>query len=330
MWQPLFPDRDRGGRTPITPCDQRCPRPDVALAADAVAASTATSATAGWPAPTTRDLGGGRRHPRRRAVGGPVRGPPPPGRALAGAGAPRTGCAAARTSTTSRRPSTGSTRTASPSASPAGSPPTSGSTCCRSGPSGRCACSRRRPAAPVRLRRQGPPARRGGQAHRARPVPAEGRRRRSPTRVAFLEDYDLAFAAELVAGCDVWVNVPRPPEEASGTSGMKVGAQRRRSTCRCSTGGGPRPTTAPTAGPSTATSTPTPRPRTSATPTPCSTSSSTRSCPLFHDRDDAGLPTPVAGDGARQPADQRSALLGHPHGPGVRHPHLPPAGTRRR
>ena len=40
--------------------------------------------------------------------------------------------------------------------------------------------------------------------------------------VAFLEDYDLSFAAELVAGCDVWVNVPRPPEEASGTSGMKA------------------------------------------------------------------------------------------------------------
>jgi starch phosphorylase len=41
-------------------------------------------------------------------------------------------------------------------------------------------------------------------------------------RVAFLEDYDLTFAAELVAGCDVWVNLPRPPEEASGTSGMKA------------------------------------------------------------------------------------------------------------
>ena len=41
-------------------------------------------------------------------------------------------------------------------------------------------------------------------------------------RVAFLEDYDLAFAGPLVAGCDVWVNLPRPPEEASGTSGMKA------------------------------------------------------------------------------------------------------------
>jgi starch phosphorylase len=41
------------------------------------------------------------------------------------------------------------------------------------------------------------------------------------SRVAFLEDYDIALARVLVAGCDVWVNVPRPPLEASGTSGMK-------------------------------------------------------------------------------------------------------------
>jgi starch phosphorylase len=40
-------------------------------------------------------------------------------------------------------------------------------------------------------------------------------------RVAFIEDYDLHVAANLVAGCDVWVNLPRPPMEASGTSGMK-------------------------------------------------------------------------------------------------------------
>jgi glycogen phosphorylase len=43
-----------------------------------------------------------------------------------------------------------------------------------------------------------------------------------PERAAFLEDYDVGLAAALVAGCDVWVNVPRPPLEASGTSGMKA------------------------------------------------------------------------------------------------------------
>ncbi|HEY3354359.1 MAG TPA: alpha-glucan family phosphorylase [Polyangia bacterium] len=41
-------------------------------------------------------------------------------------------------------------------------------------------------------------------------------------RVVFLEDHDLAAAAQLVAGCDVWLNLPRPPMEASGTSGMKA------------------------------------------------------------------------------------------------------------
>jgi starch phosphorylase len=40
-------------------------------------------------------------------------------------------------------------------------------------------------------------------------------------QVVFLDDYDLASAALMVQGCDVWVNVPRPPLEACGTSGMK-------------------------------------------------------------------------------------------------------------
>ena len=40
-------------------------------------------------------------------------------------------------------------------------------------------------------------------------------------RVVFLDDYDLATGQALVRGCDVWLNLPRPPLEASGTSGMK-------------------------------------------------------------------------------------------------------------
>ena len=40
-------------------------------------------------------------------------------------------------------------------------------------------------------------------------------------RVVFLDDYDLRSASWLVRGCDVWLNLPRPPLEASGTSGMK-------------------------------------------------------------------------------------------------------------
>jgi starch phosphorylase len=41
------------------------------------------------------------------------------------------------------------------------------------------------------------------------------------TRIVFLHDYDLELASRLVQGCDVWLNMPRPPLEASGTSGMK-------------------------------------------------------------------------------------------------------------
>ncbi|HCA63080.1 MAG TPA: DUF3417 domain-containing protein, partial [Pseudomonas sp.] len=41
-------------------------------------------------------------------------------------------------------------------------------------------------------------------------------------RVVFLEDYDMRIARHLVQGVDVWLNTPRRPWEASGTSGMKV------------------------------------------------------------------------------------------------------------
>jgi len=41
-------------------------------------------------------------------------------------------------------------------------------------------------------------------------------------RVVFLENYDLAMARYLTHGVDVWLNTPRRPLEASGTSGMKI------------------------------------------------------------------------------------------------------------
>ena len=41
-------------------------------------------------------------------------------------------------------------------------------------------------------------------------------------RVVFLSDYDMALAEHLVQGVDLWINTPRRPWEASGTSGMKV------------------------------------------------------------------------------------------------------------
>jgi starch phosphorylase len=45
---------------------------------------------------------------------------------------------------------------------------------------------------------------------------------RSHGRVLFLEDYEMTLARTLVQGVDVWLNTPRRPQEASGTSGMKA------------------------------------------------------------------------------------------------------------
>ncbi len=41
-------------------------------------------------------------------------------------------------------------------------------------------------------------------------------------KLVFIEDYDMAVARYLVQGVDIWLNTPRRPMEASGTSGMKV------------------------------------------------------------------------------------------------------------
>jgi len=41
-------------------------------------------------------------------------------------------------------------------------------------------------------------------------------------RLVFIEDYDINVARHLVQGVDVWLNTPRRPKEASGTSGMKA------------------------------------------------------------------------------------------------------------
>ncbi len=70
-------------------------------------------------------------------------------------------------------------------------------------------------------------------AGKAHPQDAEGqgmirewfefiRRPEVRSQVIFLSDYDVLMAENLVQGVDVWVNTPRRPWEASGTSGMKV------------------------------------------------------------------------------------------------------------
>ena len=70
-------------------------------------------------------------------------------------------------------------------------------------------------------------------AGKAHPLDEEGKRfvrqwvefvQRSEvrTRAVFLEDYDMTLAQEMVQGVDLWINTPRRPWEACGTSGMKV------------------------------------------------------------------------------------------------------------
>jgi starch phosphorylase len=49
------------------------------------------------------------------------------------------------------------------------------------------------------------------------------RREEVMSRIVFLEDYDMTMARYLTSGSDVWLNTPRRPLEASGTSGMKAG-----------------------------------------------------------------------------------------------------------
>src|SRR3546814_16878921 len=47
--------------------------------------------------------------------------------------------------------------------------------------------------------------------------------------LVYLEDYDMALALRMCSGCDVWLNTPLKPQEASGTSGMK---ELGRASCR--------------------------------------------------------------------------------------------------
>jgi starch phosphorylase len=68
-------------------------------------------------------------------------------------------------------------------------------------------------------------------AGKAHPHDVEGKRiianlvamsHRHPSSIVFLENYDMKIGRLLTRGCDVWLNNPRRPLEASGTSGMKA------------------------------------------------------------------------------------------------------------
>lgn len=61
----------------------------------------------------------------------------------------------------------------------------------------------------------------GGQAY-AQQVHQAAARHGLEGRLVLLEEYDMEIGRMLVSGCDLWLNTPEPPHEASGTSGMKV------------------------------------------------------------------------------------------------------------
>jgi starch phosphorylase len=45
---------------------------------------------------------------------------------------------------------------------------------------------------------------------------------RNEVEIAYLENYNMEMGRKLTSGVDVWLNTPLPPNEASGTSGMKA------------------------------------------------------------------------------------------------------------
>ena len=69
----------------------------------------------------------------------------------------------------------------------------------------------------------------GGKAHPEDPIGKEliqgivriTRQTGFLNRIVFVEDYDMNVARSLVQGVDVWLNNPRRPQEASGTSGRR-------------------------------------------------------------------------------------------------------------
>lgn len=60
--------------------------------------------------------------------------------------------------------------------------------------------------------------------HLIRAIIEFGSRPELRRKIVFLENYDMATARCMLQGCDVWLNTPRRPLEASGTSGMKAQA----------------------------------------------------------------------------------------------------------
>ena len=97
--------------------------------------------------------------------------------------------------------------------------------------------------------------------------------------VVYLHDYDLGMAARLVRGCDLWLNLPRPPTGGQRDQRDESGHQRRPEPEHARRLVGRSLRRDQRLGPRRARSTPTTRRRTRVTPPPCTTCSSKRSCP---------------------------------------------------
>ena len=107
--------------------------------------------------------------------------------------------------------------------------------------------------------------------------------------LVILEDYDMDVARRLVQGVDLWLNNPRRPLEASGTSGQKASLNGAPN-FSASTAGGRKPTTAATAGPSVMRGSTLPsKSRTLKTPSPSTQHSKAPSFP-YYDRNASGVP----------------------------------------
>ena len=170
--------------------------------------------------PAHVDLGRARGPARLRDARLRAREPGSPTRRSGRRTAPRScGCSS---SSPGRAAPSASTRTCSRSASRAASPPTSARACCSASRSGSPGCS----ATPSARCRSSSPA---------RPTPRDvggkdviqhvvdfARDPAAAGRVVFLTDYEMTLARRLVQGVDLWLNTPRRPMEASGTSGMKA------------------------------------------------------------------------------------------------------------
>ena len=226
MFSDLWPDVP-DDEVPITLGHQRRARPHLGVARDGRPAHPPRAARVARG--RGRALGAHRRGPRRRAVAGPRAGPRAPGRLRP----PAPARASSWPGACRRRDVAWTDAVLDPEALTIGFARRFATykraTLLLSQPERlkRAAAARRRPAGAVRVRRQGPPGRRQRQG-----ADPPDRRRSPPTPTSATGSCSSRTTtspspARCYQGADVWLNNPRRPQEACGTSRHEGGAQRR-------------------------------------------------------------------------------------------------------